>query len=95
MRSDLSEVKSGVRGFRDKMDVMSAKLSERIDNVSTKVESVKDSIAAAKIWALVLYITLAAGMLTTIARGSNGFDSLKKRRDGESAGRDAAASVGA
>jgi hypothetical protein len=34
-----------------------------------RVDSVKDSIAAAKIRALILYMALAGGMLGTMARG--------------------------
>ena len=70
IRSDMADVKSDVRSLRDKMDVMNIKFSERIDNLgaqlNTKIDSVKDSIAAAKIWALVLYMALAGG---TLARG--------------------------
>ena len=62
MRSDLADVKGDVRSLRDKVDAMNAKLSDKIDGV-------KDSIAAAKIWALVLYTALAGAMLATMARG--------------------------
>jgi hypothetical protein len=33
-----------------------------------KIDSVKDSIAAANVWALLLYFALAGAMLTTMAR---------------------------
>ena len=66
------------------MDVMTTKLSERIDSVYTqlnakidsttaqlnaKVDGLKDSLAAAKVWALLLYIALAAANLGAMARG--------------------------
>jgi chromosome segregation ATPase len=40
----------------------------RIDRLEAKLDGVKDSLHSATIWALFLYVTLAAGMLTTIAR---------------------------
>jgi chromosome segregation ATPase len=52
-----------------RIDDASTNLGKRIDDLGTKVDGVKDSLAAARVWALFLYITLAAGMLTTIARG--------------------------
>ena len=40
-----------------------------MDRLDDKLNQLKDSIASAKIWALVLYIAFAAGMLGTMARG--------------------------
>jgi len=36
LRTDVAEIKVDVRSLRDKMDMMMAKLSERIDNVLRK-----------------------------------------------------------
>ena len=58
MRTDVADIKLDVRSLRDKLDAVSA-----------KIESVKDSIAKAQIWALMLYIALAAGLLSVLARG--------------------------
>ncbi|HEX6996306.1 MAG TPA: hypothetical protein VF339_19405 [Gammaproteobacteria bacterium] len=48
-------------------------LDTMVDHVnhtlSAKIDSLKDEITSAKIWALVLYIALAAGMFGTMARG--------------------------
>ena len=60
-----------------RIDAMSAQLNDKIDRLNTsltaelntKIDSVKDSIAAAKIWALILYMALAGGMFGTMARG--------------------------
>jgi hypothetical protein len=71
--SDVTEIKADVRGLRDRMDAGNAKLAERIDAVASqlnaKIDVVKDSLAAAKTWALILYVALAATMLGTMARG--------------------------
>jgi hypothetical protein len=55
--------------FGKRIDDTAAHLGQRIDDLSAKVDGVKDMIASVKVWALFLYITLAAGVLTTIARG--------------------------
>jgi hypothetical protein len=44
-------------------------LNGRIDGLRTELYAVKDSIASAKVWALVLYVTMAATLLGTMARG--------------------------
>ena len=62
LRTDVADIKVDVRSLRDKMDAM----AERFD---AKFDALKDSIAAAKVWALVLYIALAAAMFGTMARG--------------------------
>ena len=73
LRSDVADIKLDVRTLRDKLDALGAQLNAKIDGVArdlgAKIESLKDSIAAAKIWALVLYVALAAAMLGTMARG--------------------------
>jgi len=71
--SDVTDIKADVRGLRDRMDAGHTKLSERVDTVASqlngKIDGLRDSIAAAKIWALFLYIALAAVNLGTLARG--------------------------
>ena len=62
LRSDVAEIKVDLRSMRDKMDSMNSNLLE-------KVAAVKDSIGAAKVWALILYFALAGAMLATMARG--------------------------
>jgi hypothetical protein len=48
-------------------DVADIKLDGRA--VIAKLDDIKDSIASAKIWALLLYIGLAGGMLFVMAKG--------------------------
>jgi outer membrane murein-binding lipoprotein Lpp len=55
LRSDVSDIKVDLRALRDKVDA--------------KFEALNSSIANAKIWALSLYIALAAVNLGTLARG--------------------------
>ena len=62
IRSELGDVKSDVRTLRDRIDAMDLRLSAKIDGL-------KDELHSAKVWALLLYFALAAGMYATMARG--------------------------
>jgi hypothetical protein len=62
IRSDVAELKSDLRSLRDKMDV-------KLDAVNARIDKLVDSLASAKVWALVLYIALAGGLFGTLARG--------------------------
>lgn len=73
LRTDVGDIKVDVRALRDRMDT-------RMDRFEAKLETLKDAmpggyaalraeIASAKIWALLLYLALAATMLGTMARG--------------------------
>ena len=46
LRTDVADIKVDVRTVRDKMDVMTTKLSERIDNVYTQLNAKFDSTTA-------------------------------------------------
>lgn len=82
--ANVGDIKIDVRGLRDRMDAVDAKLSERIDKatsqlnakidgvasqLNTKFDGLRDSFATLKVWALLLYIALAAVNLGTLARG--------------------------
>ena len=69
MRSDVADMKHDIRTLRDRMDAMHAQLSARIDALSAEFARLKDDIHSAKIWALLLYFALAAGVYATMARG--------------------------
>ena len=62
LRADMAEVKSDLRTLRDRVDALSADLN-------SKFAALKDEIHSAKVWALLLYFALAAGMYATMARG--------------------------
>lgn len=66
IRSDIADIKGDIRSLRDKTDAMYIKLAERIE---ASTSSLKDSLAAAKTWALVLYIALSGSLFATLARG--------------------------
>ena len=72
IRGDLSDVKSDVRALRDRIDGVDQRLGAKIDSVDTrlggKIDDLKDELHSAKIWALLLYVALAAGMYATMAR---------------------------
>jgi hypothetical protein len=62
IRSDVGELKTDLRSLRDRIDV-------RFDAVNARIDRLVEAVAAAKIWALVLYIALAGGLFGTLARG--------------------------
>jgi hypothetical protein len=62
VRSDVAELKTDVRSLRDRMDA-------RFDGVNARIDKLTDSLASAKVWALLLYIALAGGLFGTLARG--------------------------
>ena len=62
IRGDVAELKTDLRSLRDKMDA-------KFDAVNARIDKLVDSLASAKVWALVLYIALAGGLFGTLARG--------------------------
>ena len=73
VRSDVAEIKTDVRSLRDRMDArfdfVDAKFGGKLDGVNARIDTLVDSLASAKVWALVLYIALAGGLFGTLARG--------------------------
>ena len=71
--TDVADIKVDVRTLRDKMDAMAERFDAKFDAMTqrfdTKLDALKDSIGTAKVWALVLYIALTAGLFGTMARG--------------------------
>lgn len=51
-----------------RMDAMNAAMNERFEKVNAKIADLAGSLASAKVWALVLYITLAGAVYGTLAR---------------------------
>jgi outer membrane murein-binding lipoprotein Lpp len=62
IRSDVAELKTDVRSLRDRMDA-------RFDAVNARIDKLADSLASARVWALVLYIALAGALFGALARG--------------------------
>jgi hypothetical protein len=76
---------SGGAGGGGDMEARLAKLEANMEHVQAdcidiksdlrgirdKIDSIKDTLSSAKVWALLLYIGLAAGLLYTMARGFN------------------------
>ncbi len=80
LQSDVTEIKAEVRVVHHRIDALRSELTGRIEKLDAKAETLrteltgkidalKDSLASAKVWALVLYIGLAAAMLLTMAHG--------------------------
>ena len=66
LRTDVTEIKDDLRAFRDKMDARLERIETKFDG---KFDSLKDKIASATVWAVLLYVALAAGVFSTMARG--------------------------
>ena len=62
LRTDVADIKTDLRSVRDKLDGFR-------DSTAKDFASVRESIAAAKIWGLGLALTIAAGLLGAMARG--------------------------
>jgi hypothetical protein len=59
-------------GLTQRVDAMNAGLTQRMDTMNERFEKrltdLAGSLASAKVWALVLYITLAGAVYGTLAR---------------------------
>jgi hypothetical protein len=70
--SDLTEVKQDVRDLRARVDQRFDEARDRLDaldlRLSNRINAVERSLASAKVWALLLYITLAGAVYGTLAR---------------------------
>ena len=55
LRADVADIKTDLRSLRDKTDA--------------KLDALTHAISRAQMWALMLYIALAAGVFGTMARG--------------------------
>jgi chromosome segregation ATPase len=83
IRADVADVRVELRRTNDRIDVLATKvdnnhgeLNKKIDDVNEKLSnkidgvhhSLKDKLHSMTVWALLLYVTLAGGMLTIIGR---------------------------
>jgi outer membrane murein-binding lipoprotein Lpp len=73
LRSDVARVEEDVRSLRDRMeakfDAVTAALAGLKDSIAGTKSELSAAIGSAKIWAVMLYLALAAGMFGTMARG--------------------------
>jgi hypothetical protein len=69
----VADIKVDIRTLRDKIDAMGERFDAKFDALTrrfdTKLGALKDSIAGAKVWPLILYFALAGSMLGVMARG--------------------------
>ena len=66
LRSDVSDIKTDLRARFDRVDTRIDRLESKLD---TKLGALTQAISRSQIWALMLYLALAAGMFGTMARG--------------------------
>jgi hypothetical protein len=62
LRTDVSDIKADLRARFDRVDT-------RLDRLESKHDALVQTAFRAQIWALLLYISLAAGIFGTMARG--------------------------
>jgi len=60
--TQVADIKTDLRSLRDKLDGLT-------DTMNKEFASLRESIAAAKVWGFGLALTIAAGLLGTLARG--------------------------
>lgn len=65
MEARIARLESDVAHIRSDID----DLKSDVRSLRDKTDAVKDSIASAKVWALVLYIALAGSLFGVLARG--------------------------
>ena len=79
IKTHTADISAELRRTNDRIDVtnkridearesLTAKIDKRIDDLTGKYDSLKDLIHSSRVWALLLYMTLAGGLLTLIAR---------------------------
>jgi outer membrane murein-binding lipoprotein Lpp len=72
LNSDVGEIKLDLRTLRDKVDELGTGLNGKIDALDTrlsgKIDQLRNEISSAKVWALMLYMSLAALNFGALAR---------------------------
>ena len=69
LRTDVADIKIDLRSLRDKVDLVDARFSEKIDKQNEMLAGVESSIASAKIAMLLLLIGYGTAILGAMARG--------------------------
>lgn len=69
IQSDVSEIKTDLREMRQEFRQDILRLDDKVGRVDDKIDGVASSLASAKLWALGLYVALAAALLGTMATG--------------------------
>ncbi len=52
-----------------KIDAGNAKIDNVRDDLSAKIDALKESLASAKVWAVLMYVALSGSLLYAMARG--------------------------
>ena len=69
VRSDVADLKTDVRSLRDKIDALRDNMEVKFQATNARLDKFHDSLASAKVWALMLYIALAGANFGALARG--------------------------
>ena len=73
LRSDVTEIKVGLRSLRDqfvsRVDRLAEQTDNRFDSVIAKLDGLGGSVASTRIWTLTFLVTFAAMVFGTMARG--------------------------
>jgi chromosome segregation ATPase len=69
VRQELGEKIDGVREeLGERIERVDKKVDGVREGLSEKIDKLREDLSAARIWAVLLYLTLAAGLLSVIAR---------------------------
>ena len=69
LRTDVADIKVDLRSLRDKVDLVDARFSEKIEKQNEKLAGLESSISSAKISMLLLLIGYGTAILGAMARG--------------------------
>jgi hypothetical protein len=68
IKKDTTDLRVELRRANDKVDVTNQKIEAVRNELTGKFDSLKDKLHSAIVWALLLYFTLAGGLLAVIAK---------------------------
>jgi hypothetical protein len=69
LETQVEHVKSGIDEIKTDVKALRGTFDGRVSILQDKIDGVKESLSSARIWALLLYIGFAGGLLFVLARG--------------------------
>lgn len=69
MRADIRHLQSDVTDIKADQRIRFDKVDERFESLNKEISGIREMLASAKVWAIMLYMALAGTMLYVMARG--------------------------